>query len=513
MKGFIIPWQDPEPGSGRWVGLRLAHPTHILPGLLTWFLLGAASPAVGGPIINVQPGRPTPPPEVVPIKLVLHSAAEPRPALKYLLLPDIRDQSPGNAALLYYRAYSPEWSFQRYPKDWYEQVDKLQKAPLQELLKAALPVPLEGGMLKEMNLAARREFCDWEMTPRLRQEGISFLLPDMQGFRFVGKILALRARVQMARGNFDQAIATLQTGFALGRHVGQAPILVCNLVGLAIANFMVEQVETWIQQPKAPNLYWALTDLPRPLIDLHRGLQGEKLIIHALVPNYREIQTIPMSAQQVQKQISHLAEMLRMLEGPQSGGQKKFPDILALYFRALTVYPTAKKNLLEQGRDPKLLDAMSAFQVVLIYHLDLYEQRRDDLFKWARLPYWEALPGLKRAEEEVYKLRARSEPGLDLAGALLRPMARLRFGQDRLERRLAALRCIEAIRLYGASHAGKLPEKLSAIQEVPVPLDPVTGKEFEYRLEGNQAVLSAPPPPGEKPEVNNTLIYKIQMVR
>lgn len=516
MNSFLFPRQDSGPGRGRWVSLRSTHPTHpalILVGLLSLFLLGAVTPSLAGPIVSTQPARPTPPPEVVPISLVVHSAPEPQPALKYLLLPDIRDQSPGNAALLYYRAFSPEWwGFQRQQKDWYEQLDKVQKAPLQEALKASLPFSLDRGLLKEVDLAARREFCDWEMTPRLRQDGMGFLLPDMQGFRTIGKMLAVRTRVEMARGNFDQAVSTLQTGFALGRHVGQAPILVCNLVGLAIGHLMAEQVETLIQQPKAPNLYWALTDLPRPLIDMHRGLQGEKLWIYGLVPNYPEIETTPMSTQQVQKQISNLSEVLGML-GSRPAWEAKIPDNLALYFRALTVYPAARKYLLEHARNPKLLDAMPAIQVVLIYNLDQYDRLRDDLFKWARVPYWEALPGLKRAEEEVKKLRVRSGIGLDLAGAFLPSIGKVRFAQDRLERRLAALRCIEAIRLYGAFHGGKLPEKLSAIQEVPVPIDPVTGKEFEYRLEGNQAILSAPPPPGEKPEVNNTLVYKIQMVR
>jgi len=43
------------------------------------------------------------------------------------------------------------------------------------------------------------------------------------------------------------------------------------------------------------------------------------------------------------------------------------------------------------------------------------------------------------------------------------------------------------------------PAPLSEIREVPIPIDPVTGKEFEYRVEEGKAVLAAPPPPGEKP--------------
>src|SRR5262249_55553557 len=51
------------------------------------------------------PATAQPPPE--PVRLTLRPAAAPSPALKYELLPELKDQSPGNAALVYYRAFSP----------------------------------------------------------------------------------------------------------------------------------------------------------------------------------------------------------------------------------------------------------------------------------------------------------------------------------------------------------------------------------------------------------------------
>jgi hypothetical protein len=61
-----------------------------------------------------------------------------------------------------------------------------------------------------------------------------------------------------------------------------------------------------------------------------------------------------------------------------------------------------------------------------------------------------------------------------------------------LERDIAALRVIEAVRMYAASHAGRPPKALSDIDRVPVPLNPATGKPFEYRLEGRTAILDLP---------------------
>ncbi|HEY2146641.1 MAG TPA: hypothetical protein VGH32_01810, partial [Pirellulales bacterium] len=60
-----------------------------------------------------------------------------------------------------------------------------------------------------------------------------------------------------------------------------------------------------------------------------------------------------------------------------------------------------------------------------------------------------------------------------------------------VERRLAALRVIEAMRIYAAAHDGRLPWKLSYISEVPVPNDPGTGEPFEYRYEDGMATLTS----------------------
>ena len=39
--------------------------------------------------------------------------------------------------------------------------------------------------------------------------------------------------------------------------------------------------------------------------------------------------------------------------------------------------------------------------------------------------------------------------------------------------------------MHAAANGGKLPATLADVTVVPVPLDPVTGKPFDYRLEGD----------------------------
>jgi hypothetical protein len=79
--------------------------------------------------------------------------------------------------------------------------------------------------------------------------------------------------------------------------------------------------------------------------------------------------------------------------------------------------------------------------------------------------------------------------GHTLARLFLPNLPKVFSAEVRIERNLAALRVIEALRTYAAAHDGKLPEKLSDVTEAPIPHDPGTGRPFEYHREGNTATL------------------------
>ncbi len=66
----------------------------------------------------------------------------------------------------------------------------------------------------------------------------------------------------------------------------------------------------------------------------------------------------------------------------------------------------------------------------------------------------------------------------------------------RLDRDLAGLQSVEAIRLHAAFHQGQLPQTLAEITEVSVPKDPLSGQAFRYSRTGATAVLESPAPPG-----------------
>jgi hypothetical protein len=79
-------------------------------------------------------------------------------------------------------------------------------------------------------------------------------------------------------------------------------------------------------------------------------------------------------------------------------------------------------------------------------------------------------------------------------------LASARQAAKRLDRTVAALQCLEAIRQYTQDHDGALPQTLDEIK-VSIPQDVLNGKPFEYTCTGTQAVLRSPRPEGEKTKI------------
>jgi hypothetical protein len=154
----------------------------------------------------------------------------------------------------------------------------------------------------------------------------------------------------------------------------------------------------------------------------------------------------------------------------------------------------AKPYLLERGWTAERIDAMPPQQAIAIHQIDRFNERKDDLFKWFALPYWQGWPKLKEVEDALDEAAKRGDK--DLATVLLPSLSKAYGIMTDLDRRIAALRCIQAVRLYAAGHGGKLPASLADITEVPIPIDPITGKAFQYKLDGDQGVLEWAPPPG-----------------
>jgi hypothetical protein len=425
------------------------------------------------------------------IELAIHPAKPPRPALKYSLLPGYLERTPGNAVPIYMKAavflgVNPGAERQDKIVKWLE-------TPLESLPRDEVGKVLEShsAVINYVDIASRREQCDWD--PPVREEGwnvFGILLPGAQSSRFAARLVALRARMQIAEKKYDEALASLRTGYGLARHVAEQPPVVCALVGLTLVETMNVQLQEMLTQPDAPNMYWAITTLPHPIIDLRRSFEFETAALYIMLPEMepskrRELSPTEWSAF-APKALWILAEFdERGADPPRTADEQR--EFVA---KALKASPEAKADLIEAGHPKERVEAMEPAQAVLLDMFEIYEAHRDDMMKWLNTPYWQASQGMKEAKASL--ARSTKSPELTFLVDVLAPPAEVLYtAQVWREQRLAALRCVEAIRFYAATHGGKLPASLEDIQEVPVPTNPATGKIFSYRIENEVAVLDA----------------------
>ena len=452
-----------------------------LSALLTVASLPAAEPA------SIQTTQPTQPAgeQVQTVRLSVQPAAAPKPAMSIYLLPPLLDRLPGNAAGTYGIA------LQMMPADETDaDRDKIEK--WLKMASSVLPRDEVRNLLSRYEqsfryavLASRYERCDWDLP--VRQEGINLLLPNLQGFRRLGRMLALDARLALAEGRLDEAIARVRTSLALSRHVSEGTFLIGALVGIANATVALEQAREVLAADGSPNLYWALVQLPDPLISMRHAMEYEQNWLYFSYPQLRGLGDLKLSDEQWNER-ARAAMNLLALAGGKDGSTAA--DALRALAAGMKMYPQGKQWLLSQGRSAKEVEAMPHGQVIVLSMMGQYEQWRDEIFKWFALPYAQARAGMEKT------LRAfddwASGPGRgNLAAVLLPSLGRAAFVHASLEREVAALRCVEAVRLYAAAHGGQPPAELGQINLVPVPADPVTGKPFGYHVEGKGFVLES----------------------
>jgi hypothetical protein len=432
--------------------------------------------------------------------LTVTPRGEPEPALKYRLLPLASELKEGNAVPIYLRLIFEQNDQAR--KYWTETPEKWNELPLDKLPLAEARKFLDGvngRFLQQFDYAARRKSAEWGYTLE-QPDPIGMILPDMASMRNYSHMMVLHARVQMADGDFAGAARSFETGFAFGRQVAESPFLIGNLVGIAIASRFTDRVPEWIEQPNSPNLYWSLTALPRPLIDIRNGMELEYRMVEMQFPDLADLdrprspgewdaalKRFRTELKRIDNLMSNFKEGPKPVEGPaidpdQPAG--KSPDL-----------PAARTFVAKRtGKSAADVAAMPPAQVLLVYIGGTFADLRDDTFKFTYLPFPQAHAGLPEADR---RLKAASGgEGVRIAKLFLPAVTKAMERQVTLDRRIALLRAIEALRLHAAAHGGQLPKSLDDVKVVPVPLDPGTGKSFGYQLDGETATLMSQIPHG-----------------
>ena len=234
--------------------------------------------------------------------------------------------------------------------------------------------PSRACVFEVLDRGARCESCDWDIPIRERDPYLIHL-PDIQATRQSARILVARARLQIAYGRYDEAVQTLRTGYSFGRHVAQGPTLINSLVGGTIARMMSKQVETFIQQPDAPNLYWALASLPRPVVDFRPGYDAEMAAIYLSFPELRDLDKKSYPAEYWRQLLQQTVEkMLVTARSPGGTLRRHMAYYAGMAASMLEGYPRAKRFLIARGRSSAEIEAMPVAQVILLYTVQNYDE-------------------------------------------------------------------------------------------------------------------------------------------
>ncbi|HEX4610224.1 MAG TPA: hypothetical protein VH092_18675 [Urbifossiella sp.] len=357
-------------------------------------------------------------------KLSTTPAPAPAPGLRTEFRVRATERLPGNAALDYYRAVVllPAWP-QDPEKSGTLRKDLYERWP--ELSLDELPVDDVTAYLKQfadgfkaLDAAAKRDTVDWRQEVKPDPVAQGGFLQEIQKFREVGALNRLRVRRDLARNKFDDAALAVRSGFQFGKAIGEGPVTIQMLVGLAVCQVSVGGSIDFIGRPGSPNLYWALASLPRPLIDPRPALEGEEEFmergIRAQVPYSKET---------------------------------------AAACRAIW----------------------------------------DDQRRAFTLPYPRATAALDKIAARTEELKKeRSEPAVALFALGVPAFRKCYHAHARLDRWMAGLMAVEAVRLHAAEAKGTPPAALADITAAPVPPDPYTGRPFEYAARADGFTLTAP---------------------
>ena len=440
---------------------------------------------------------PAPKDGMVTVKLSLQPTAAPAPLSKMSLYPEYGDLTPGNRVQGLMKTFMEQDHFFRRvnSEDWQKLLD-LSLAELPEKIheKEGIAHGIAYGdkstlMMGYLDKGARYSTIDWNEWFDLRKDGFRLLLPEVQKMRTLASVARLRMRGEIKSAEYAKAATSVKTLFGMGQALEQHPTLIGDLVGIAIDHFAVNGLEEMIQQPGCPNLYWALTDIPQPLISLRKGIGGERLFADAQFDRFLKPDRA-LTDKEMTELFGEFDEMLGLEDHREGEVLPKVFRRSRVRYATLAVDTTrmkaARERLVAEGRSQDGIKSMTDLQIAILDDYHRYEILRDESFMAMNLNYPEAKASLDKSDERLKAAKA----GGDIVGPILLPAVwRVKLAQTRLDQRIAYLRVIEALRLFAHEHKGQLPEKMGDAG-VPIPLDPVTGKVFDYSRKDGQATLS-----------------------
>ena len=232
-----------------------------------------------------------------PVELTIYPVKVEELEKKYQLMINPEEQIDTDAVPLYEKAAK------LIPKDFnQEQIREWLNLPVEQFPHVQAEETLQKYLepLKLVARATRCRECNWpEWKPGDQIENLT-------EYRNIAFILELWARLEISRGSYEGAALAMRTGFGMAGHLGQGLTVIQGLVGTAVGGIMCREVEQYLQGKESPNLYGALANLPRPLIDMEKAIENETQVGLGSVSN-------ELLREQIKKQIASSVDGTRRI--------------------------------------------------------------------------------------------------------------------------------------------------------------------------------------------------------
>ena len=312
-------------------------------------------------------------PYIQTAELALHPQAEPKPALKYRLVPDQFDLLEGNSAIYYLKAmgFLEQTQAAKKLQEFNDknreqatekgvQIDSLPPYSWLDMSPKELPIEEVKQYLSYSSFqipliaeATRRPAFTLDRNIRSVEQPIAYLLPEVQNLRELARTQSIRCRIAIAENRIADALAIQQQQVTLANHLGKDEFIVSNLVGAAILGIAVQDMLYVLQQPDAPNLYWAFVSLPTPVISSEQSLSFERQFLALQVKALNEVNETSRPSGYWQDFIDRILPQLKGLEieGFSLGSDDPQVSRTALVTYIAAAYPRCETLLARRTQD------------------------------------------------------------------------------------------------------------------------------------------------------------------
>lgn len=356
--------------------------------------------------------------------------------IKELIPVEIPDEE--NGALVYREAFKIRKDLaKKYKKEEkyipYEGTVTWDKVPEAEKKRVRNLLLYNSDFLKYYQLLEKASHMKCQFLKRKDWEkGMEILLPHLAQVRSCARLLAARAKLQAEEGNIEEALNTSLIGLRVSKSLSDEPIIINQLVRIAIDRIMLREIEETSKKKEASiKMYQSLikeVDEERSDMMIYPSLLGERVVFG-------------------------------MIEFPRLRGSKEYFSKLMERIKDVKIYN--RKRFIDENKVTYLQTVAKMISLV-------------------KRPYWETGEELKGFDKEMQKLP--QEKAL-LAQILVPALFRAYKQEARIDAQLVNAEIALACHIYKAKYKD-YPDSLDKLTPEILPsllLDPFTGKNYIYK--------------------------------